>query len=307
MKCDNLKNKKILVTGGTGFVGRQTVADLTAAGAETVVLTRRALPASGQTRFVTCDLKTATAEDYQKILAEYGPFDAVLYMAANIPVIGQKKENWAEALDSTLVPLVRFAQSVTGQVKKFVYISSIDVVGVPDRAGYDESCPTPPFTPYGAAKLAGELYLKSLCALSKTAFTALRFAQVYGPREPLLRVIPILLNALETGQEFKLYGTGEEKRRFLYVKDASAAVQAALASEATGIFNIAGKGEATLLSVIAAAEQISGKKLRISRVDTAAATFDNVPDTQKAARVLGFEPRYSLEEGLKEIIHAHRG
>lgn len=303
MNLDNLKNKKILITGGTGFIGKRAVNILSQFGAVCYVITRRDIPDTDNIHYIKMDLSSSDTVQYEDLFNKYGEFDAAIYMAANIPVIGQKKETYAEAVSSTLIPLVQFAQNVCGRIKNFVYTSTIDIVGVPEKINYTEDCELNAFTPYGLAKLSGEFYMRRIAAATGTVLKRLRFSQVYGPNEPIVRIIPILLDAVKNDKCFKLYGTGNEKRRFLYVDDAVQAIVKAVEYPESDVFNIAGASNDSILDLINISQKVYNKKLNIEKINVDCKTFDNIPDITKAEKLLGFVPEFTLEKGIEKIYH----
>ena len=303
MNLDNLKNKKILITGGTGFIGKRAVNILSQFGAVCYVITRRDIPDTDNIHYIKMDLSSSDTVQYEDLFNKYGEFDAAIYMAANIPVIGQKKETYAEAVSSTLIPLVQFAQNVCGRIKNFVYTSTIDIVGVPEKINYTEDCELNAFTPYGLAKLSGEFYMRRIAAATGTVLKMLRFSQVYGPNEPIVRIIPILLDAVKNDKCFKLYGTGNEKRRFLYVDDAVQAIVKAVEYPESDVFNIAGASNDSILDLINISQKVYNKKLNIEKINVECKTFDNIPDITKAEKLLGFVPEFTLEKGIEKIYH----
>jgi nucleoside-diphosphate-sugar epimerase len=296
-----MKDRKILIAGGTGFIGRRLVNCLSNAGNICYIITRHTKTDTYNTYYIKADLSLCDDKFFSGLEKKHGPFDAAVYMAANIPTISQKKEDYPDALMSTLFPSVKFFQFVSTYVKKIVFISSIDVVGIPKSYLYTEDTPLAPITPYAVSKLTCELYLKSIVANYGQNAIVLRFSQVYGPDEPVVRIIPILLDALRNDKIFNLYGTGEERRRFLYIDDAVSAIILALKSEQKGVFNIAGKSTNSIIDLIEDAESVFEKKLILKRINYQGKIFDNVPDITKAGELLCYYPQYSLEEGLRKI------
>lgn len=296
---------KILITGGTGFIGNIVTPILAEHGHECIVLTRRDIQSTNNhIQYIKCDLQKDTDDTMSRIAEQIGKCDAILYMAAKIPVIGQKKETFSDALLSTLYPLVRFIQAFGTFTKKIIYLSSIDTIGIPPCDYYDENCPSIAYSPYGIAKLAGETYLKSFATANNIALISLRFSQVYGPNEPMVRIIPILINAVKTNTPFTLYGDGNEKRRFLYVRDAANAIECALQSSATGTYNIAGKSIDSVNDLCRIVQAVYATKLNLSHNSSVTNTFNNIPSIMRAQEELGFTPLYTLEMGIKEIKNA---
>lgn len=297
MEC----KKNILIAGGTGFIGKRFV-EIAKKEYNCFVFTRQDLKSEENVKYIKCDLKNLSQEFIDELATKFN-FDAIVYMAANIPLMGQKKENYIDAMYSTLEPFVRFAQYTHKICKKFIYISSIDVVGIPKALEYDEKIELKPFTPYAVAKLAGEEYIKSIALTNNLDLTVLRYSQVFGENEPIVRIIPLLLDCIKNEKTFNLYGTGEEKRKFLYVEDAANAILCALKSNKTGIYNIAGKSTESIKELIEITQKVFNKKLDINNVEYNGITFDNIPSC-KTAKEIGYEPKYTLEDSLRKIYDA---
>jgi UDP-glucose 4-epimerase len=220
--------KKILIAGGTGFIGQKAAKTLANAGNICYILTRQDKKNTQNIYHIKNDLNTFDEKYFIKMQNKYGNFDAAIYMAANILTVNQKKETYIDAVYSTLMPTINFSQVIAPYIKQIVFTSSIDVVGIPKKYLYSENTDKQPITPYAASKLAGEVYLKSIAEQYCQNLTILRFSQVYGYDEPIVRIIPILLNAIQRNTIFNLYGEGKEKRRFLYLDDAVEAVSLAI-------------------------------------------------------------------------------
>lgn len=294
------EGKRYLITGGTGFIGKRFVERLKATKATCEVVTRQQLASQDNIHYIQCDLNDM--EQLENLfLKQTEKYDAIVYMAANIPQVGMKKENYLDAKCSTLDPIVNFCQVAMPHCHKFIYISSIDVIGVPENEDYTEEEVARPATPYALAKYCGEFYVEKIAQVNNVPLTSLRFSQVYGPNEPLVRVIPILINAVKEGKPFNKFTTGDEKRRFLYVEDAVTSIVRALESEATGIFNIAGKSIDTINDLLNIVGDIQGKAVDINIVAESVAG-NNVPNIDKAEKVLNYIPEYTLEQGIHCIL-----
>lgn len=297
MNTSGLKGKRILIAGGTGFIGRRVTSYLSDNGVEVFVLTRKQCKDEKNIIYWRADLNN------HEELAQYSSvkkFDAVIYMAANIPEIGQKKESYYDAKCSTLDPFVNFCDCFLSNSKTLIYISSIDVLGKCDILSYDEEAVHDIATPYGLAKYCGEFYAKDMCESLGIGYKIYRFSQVYGPEEPLVRIIPILKKAILNGTEFNLYTDGSEKRRFLFVDDAVQAIACGLLSDINGVFNIAGQEIISMKDLIRMMEAVWEQKINIKILNQIVGR-DNVPSIDKACHELSFKPAYSMYEGLMKI------
>jgi UDP-glucose 4-epimerase len=296
----------LLVTGGTGFVGRRVINRIKKDN-KTVIITRKERENLKNIYYHTCDLREIGEKDKKDILKLLdNKIDAIIYMAASIPRMGEKKETMNMAKENTLDPLVKFLDLFGEYVNKIIYTSTIDVVGIPENKYYDEYTNIKPITSYGVAKYIGEEYLNYYCRSNNKIGINLRLSQVYGPNEPLIRVIPMIKNCLLKNKIFTIYGTGEEKRRYLYVDDAAKAVQLSLKSNQSGTYNIAGKDIVSIKDVINIMEKVYGNKLR-TKQNNDYEGFDNIPDIKFASKDLGFEPDYNFKRGVIKMNELERG
>ena len=203
MKCDGFDNgnftclvgKKILIAGGTGFIGKRCVQVFEKLGCQLTVITRRAQMMDEKVNYIKVDLRDV--DGLRKCL-DSEEFDHAVYLAANIPLAGSAKETYLEAKCSTFDPFVNFCEVVLSKVKSFIYISSIDVIGACEKEDYTETEEINRPTPYGLAKYVGEFYVKTMCETLNVPYKILRFSQVYGANEPAVRIIPIIKNIKES-------------------------------------------------------------------------------------------------------------
>ncbi len=290
-------NKKILFAGGTGFIGKRCVECFYQLGAEICVLSRKEHSDDMGIVYWKVDLEdVSTLEKY----VHKDTFDFAIYLAARMPLTNGVKEDYYGAKNSTLDPFVNFCKYFIADVDRMIYASSIDVVGQCDVKGYnEETLPNMP-TPYGLAKYCGELYVKAICGQYNTSCVILRLAQVYGPNEPVIKIIPKLCEMIKDDTEFILYTTGEEKRRYVYIDDAVQAIVRSVISNKKGVFNIAGEEVVSMNELIKIIQEVYGKKLLLERLNIKKGK-DNIPDIANAQRLLLYKPEVSLKEGLLKI------
>ena len=294
---DSLKSKRILIAGGTGFIGKRLVCFLEKHKIGAYVITRQKLADTEYVKYLNADLS-----DIEQLtrLGENVFFDILIYMAANIPLSGEKKESYFDASQSTLMPFINFCTAYVKNRCKLIYISSVDVLGAYEEFEFNEEALPNIATPYGLAKYCGEFYAKNICTKENADCLILRFAQVYGPDEPIVRIIPIIRNAILNGKRFELWTDGNEKRRFLYVDDAVQAIICGINSSERGIFNIAGSEVISMAELVALMEKSFETELNYSILNKIHGT-DNVPSIKKAVEKLNFAPEILLENGMSII------
>src|SRR3954463_8092492 len=305
---------KVLVTGGAGFIGSHIAEAYLREGWEVVVLDdlsrgREANVPKG-VRLVRADIRSPEA---RQTLAS-GKFDVLNHHAAQIDV---RISVDRPALDSD-INVVGFVNLLDGAgaggVKRVIFASSGGVVyGDPEVIPTPESAPKAPISPYGVSKLAGEYYLRALGALRGFEGIAMRYANVFGPRQDPKSeagVVSIFVSRLLAGQPLTIFGDGRQTRDDVFVKDvARANVLASTATLPPGpdldapAINIA---TGTQRSVLDLAQSI-GQVMKITRElefppPRGGELLRSSLAIGKAKAVLGWAPEVRFEDGLVPLI-----
>jgi Nucleoside-diphosphate-sugar epimerases len=301
---------KYIVTGGAGFIGSHLCEALAGKGHEVVIIDNLS---SGKKEHIGALLDTKknvkfiqeTITDFAFLMETFMGADGVFHEAAFVSVPKSIMHPIANHdINSTGTLNVLLAARDAG-VKKVVFASSAAVFGnIPGTPRREDSA-VDPLSPYAVAKLTGEYYCNLFTRLYGMDTVALRYFNVYGPRQDphsdYAAVIPKFFLRLSLGEPPLIFGDGEQTRDFVYVKDVVQANIKAMESTATGIFNI-GSGKETSVNTLAktmnglsgfsgAPEYAPG---RPGEVKYSAA------DITKAGKAFGYEPVYGLEQGLKE-------
>ena len=294
---------KVIVTGGAGFIGSNVCDALVAAGHEVVALDNLS---SGRKENLSPGVRLIEADiggsQIGHILAREQP-DALCHHAAQIDV---RKSVQDPAFDAevNVVGMLRLLEaSVKAGVGRFVFASSGGACyGEQEIYPAPETHPLRPVSPYGVSKAAGELYLGYYRAEQRLAFTALRYANVYGPRQNPhgeAGVVAIFAERLLRGQACTIFGDGENTRDFVYVGDVARANLLALTKDFSGPVNI-GTGRETSVTGL---YQLLAQAVGVSTAPSHAAAKPgeqrrSVVDPTLAATVLGWRPEVALEQGL---------
>ena len=305
-----MRNKRIVVTGGAGFIGSNIARWL--CDENDVIIIDNLLTGkyenisdiADRVRFVRKDIK-----NLDMLRGEFESVDYVLHQAA-IPSVQRSVDDPIDTnrnnVEGTLNVLV--ASRDCG-VKRVVFASSSSVYGDDPELPKKETFTPKPMSPYAVTKLAGEHYCNVFYELYGLETVALRYFNVFGPgQDPnsdYAAVIPRFTKALLSGDQPVIFGDGEQTRDFVFIQDVVRAnVLACLSKVAAGkVLNIAtGKGISLnqLLDVIA---KVTDLKISPIYEDPRAGDIrDSVADISKAKDILGYEPMVGMENGLRAML-----
>ncbi len=304
---------KILVTGGTGFIGSHLVDRLMKEDYEVVVLDNLS---SGRIRNVKHHLNSGkfhltegdirSSEDVKKAVKNV---DAVFHLAAIVSV-PLSVENPFLVNDVNLTGTLNLLQaSLEADVKRFIYASSCAVYGEVDRLPIDELCPTNPISPYAVSKLAAEYYCKVFCENYGLDTLCFRYFNVYGPRQvggSYAGVITQFVHRLKQRKPPIIYGDGEQTRDFVYIDDVVEADMLALkCSQCSGGTVNVGTGKPTTINELASLLIEFFGQAHTKPVYEAAREGDirnSQADIGKAQRMLGYKPKTTLKEGIRMLL-----
>ncbi len=306
-------DKRVLVTGGAGFIG-STIADLFVAhGWDVAVLDdlssgkRENVPA--RARFYPCDVRSAAASE--AILKERP--SVICHEAAQIDVRRSMADPRFDC-DVNLGGLLNVMQAAVkaGATKQVLFASSGGAMyGETDAIPTREDHPSRPVSHYGAAKSASELYLGVYTANYGIPYAALRYANVYGPRQDPhgeAGVVAIFSGRLLQGKPCTINGDGKQTRDYVFVGDVARANVLAAEKGFAGALNIGTGVETDVNRLYALMAHATG-------VEAAPQYAPARPGEQKrscidpaaAAAALGWRPEVSLEDGLRRTVEFFRG
>ncbi|RYD30484.1 MAG: NAD-dependent epimerase/dehydratase family protein, partial [Verrucomicrobiaceae bacterium] len=232
-------------------------------------------------------------------------FDAVIHLAARAgvrPSISDPKLYFTTNIDGTFNLLDACRHH---GVKRFVFASSSSVYGINEKVPFSESDPVErTISPYAATKIAGEHICSNYSHLFGIHCACLRFFTVYGPRQRPDLAISKFTRAIREGQPIDRYGDGSTARDYTYIDDIVEGVLAATAhteESAFEIFNLGGSATTTLAELISLVEDAVGRKATIRQLpDQQGDVPRTYADVSKAHRVLGYEPKTPIREGIRK-------
>lgn len=299
--------KRILVTGGAGFIGSHLTARLLETGLEVVVLDDLS---TGSPENVPpgAELVRGSVTERDPVMRALEGVDAIFHLAARVSARASLDDFHTDAQANVMGTLNVLDCARSTGVRRIIYASSAAVYGEcePGVKAAEDS-PKRPMTPYGISKLAGEMYVKQICLLAGLEYQVLRFFNVYGPGQllnPYSGVITIFVKDALAGKVPTIFGDGEQVRDFICVEDVAHAGIAALETpNACLTLNIA---TGTPCSVKELAGLITGAiGLRGEPSHTEAVPGEirySLADTRRAERELEFTSRCLLEDRIGDVV-----
>lgn len=302
---------KILITGGAGFIGSHITDAAIDAGMEVVIIdnlfTGKRENLNPHAKFYLADIRH---KDIADIFADEKP-DVVCHHAAQVSVRNSVDDPCQDAEINIVGSINVIDNCKKSGVKKIVFASSGGAIyGEQEKFPAPEDHPARPDSPYGAAKLSVEHYLYIYKKVFGLKYIALRYSNVYGPRQDPhgeAGVVAIFTGKMLSNQTPLINGDGGQTRDYVYVRDVVQANMLAFKSDAEGPFNV-GTGIETdvnrLYSLIR--ERTGYREGNEHGPAKAGEQYRSVLDCARIKKGLGWEPKFSLEEGLKETVEFFR-
>jgi len=304
-----MKGKRVVVTGGAGFIGSNLASEL----------------ATSNSVIIIDDLSTGKKETIVGLINK----DSVSFIQGSILDLSLLQESFhgvdfvfhlaaiPSVLRSTEDPLASHQVNITGtlnvllaakdnKVKKVIYSSSSSVYGDIHILPKKENLLPCPQSPYAVTKLCGEYYCQVFQQVYGLNTVCLRYFNIYGlrqdPNSEYAAVIPRFISRTLEGNPPIIFGDGEQTRDFTFVKDAVEANILAAESDATGIFNIGFGNRISINDLAKLITRLLAKGTKpIYQEPRPGDIRHSLADISKA-RQIGYNPKYSLEQGLKETI-----
>jgi UDP-glucose 4-epimerase len=294
---------RIIVTGGSGFLGHHLCRALLKAGHTVKNIDLKPNP----------EVETVIADicDAPKMLAEVKDADVVFHLAALIEA-GESVKFPQRFVDVNISGTVSVLEAMRQNgVKTFVFSSSAAIYGEPLSTPIKEDDRTLPINPYGMTKLAMEGLVNSYVATQKMTGISLRYFNLYGPEEnhqPETHAIPRFIQQIRSGEEVTVWGSGQHLRDFIYITDVvSAHIQALELAEKEPekyhYFNLSTGQPTAVKDVIATLEQLIGKKANIKNFpERPGDPLVLVSEPTKANSILNWRAEMNIQEGLKQTV-----
>jgi UDP-glucose 4-epimerase len=299
-------SKRCLILGGAGFIGSHLTDALLARGFAVRVFDRPNV--SKDNLRGTLDRITITEGDFNNIndlIPALQEIDVVVHLiCTTLP--GSSNENPSYDVETNLIGTVKLLeQCVARGVKKVVFISSGGTVyGIPSFLPITEEHPTNPICSYGITKLAVEKYLSLFCHLYDLDYAVLRVSNPFGERQRidgLQGAVTVFLGRTYFDQAISIWGDGSVARDYIHISDVMSAFATVIETKTKSkIYNIGSGTPHSLNEILTMIRKVTGKDPDITY--TPGRKLDvpvNYLDITRARRELGWQPRLSLEEGMR--------
>jgi len=291
---------RAIVTGGAGFIGSHVVDALVAQGAEVAVVD--SLVHGAQDNVATgAELHVRDIREPLDDVFDAVQPEAVLHLAAQADV-RVSVERPVEDADVNVLGTVRILESARKHGAQVVFSSTGGAIYGDCTTSAPEDSPCEPLSPYGTAKLAAEEYLRAYNRLYGTRHIALRYGNVYGPRQDPhgeAGVVAIFLGALARGEQARIFGDGMQTRDYVYVGDVARATLAALGHEG-GVFNVGTGRETSVAELYELCARVAGSDRAAEHAPARLGELQrSFLDPTLAADTLGFRAMVDLEDGLR--------
>lgn len=303
-----MPSKKVIVTGGAGFIGSNLVEELSKQHSVTVIDDLSTGRMENIAHIKNVDFIKGSITDLGLLKHAFTDAECIFHLAA-LPSVQRSVDD----------PLASNNANVTGTLnvlvaardcgaKKFIFASSSAIYGDEPTLPKTEDMKPYPLSPYAVAKITGEYYARVFSEIYGLKTVCLRYFNVYGPRQDpkseYSAVIPIFISRILDGLPPVIYGDGNQTRDFCNVRDVVKANILAMKREsAEGVFNIACGRRISLNELAGFIMEIVGRQVKPEYDEPRAGDIrDSLADISAAGEALGYHPDYDMNSGLKETV-----
>lgn len=317
----NLTGKKIIVTGGAGFIGSHIAASLVQAGAKVTVYDNLSTGKLEYLEGVMREIKFITGDimDFKKLRQACKSQDIISHQAAQLEIFRAMDDPEFDLRVNTIGTLNVLKLAREYKIEKVINASSVSVYGQAVKVPQKETDPLDPNWAYGVGKLAAEKYCQIFNEQYGIPIISLRYGQVYGVREWFGRALTVFIKRMLDSQPIVIFGDGRQMRDYIYVSDVVDCHNICLTNDKieNGVFNVGSGRGVTILEIARRVKDVFGDKSKIIFEDTKEGEVSKlIPyrrritcELQKmymsiemAKRVLKWRPKISLTEGIKKEL-----
>jgi len=302
----NLKKSTVLVTGGCGFIGSHVVDKLIENGYTVIILDDLSTGSINNCNPDAVLHQGDVCDEFfvKKIFQQY-EFDYVIHQATTINTNALHEEPLHDVKSSVNSTIILAKNCIKHKVKNLIFASSVAVYGRPESLPASENSPINPIYSYGIAKYTAEAYLKYFSTYYGLNYQVLRYANVFGPRQPIfgeVGVIAIFTDRLIKNKELTIFGDGEHQRDYIYVDDAVEFTLKSLSFTEPSIYNIGRGVPVTVNEVFAKFKENDPQHKKAIHKTERYGEIGNFFSNIDSALSTGWKPMVSLKTGIKYTI-----
>lgn len=298
---------RCLVTGGAGFIGSNLVDTLIGEGHEVFIVDDLS---AGKEEYVNSKAKfykvDITTPEIDKVFSDFGPFDHIFHLAAQVDVRKSVKDPVFDNKVNTLGSYRIFELGSKSKAKRVIFISTGGALYGECEKPAKEDALIKPTSPYAIHKYAAERYLEVMQELYGLDYIVLRLANVYGQRQYKggeCGVVGIFTHNAVNDLPCTLFGDGTKTRDFVHVDDIIKAILAARDTKYSGVFNIGSGKEVNIMQIVKMIEDMNGRKLDLKMAENKPGEVKrSVLNYDKANTLLGWEPSISFKDGISKTL-----
>ncbi len=287
---------RIVVTGGSGFIGTHVVEALVRRGDEPIVVDRKPFRDPG------VDCVVGDLRDPEVVATAVRPgTDGIIHLAASTSVLQSMNDPHGVFANNVAVTESLLERSRDVGAGPFVFASTNAVCGDVGGRMIDETIPPRPLTPYGATKAAAEMLLCCYSGSYGMPTVALRFTNIYGRGMQVKdSIVARLMRAVLNDDTLHIYGDGEQRRDYLYVTDAVASLLLGLTLAGPTVLTVGAGRSVSVNELVGLTSDAVGRPIEHDHVEAKKGEMPAVVVDTSRARAAGFEPSHTLEQGLAE-------
>lgn len=305
---DQLKGKRVLVTGAAGFIGSSVVKILLKHQAEIIGIVDikadlgRITDVLENPRLHLIHSSLTNIDYLSNQIRKWGEIELLAHLGLFVPRNQSYSEQAINEIRMNLLPTVYLMRILGNSLQGICFASSLSVYGKQTHLPTKEDALPVPISAYAATKLAIEDYLKAFGNANQIPVTILRYATVYGPGEFRHRAIPNFLNSITEGNSPRIFGDGSELRDYVYIDDVVEATVKALALRPSKTLNIGSGQGYTAKEIAREVVRLYPTNIKPMMVAKDQPNIDLIGDITAARETLSYSPNTSLEKGLQQEI-----
>jgi UDP-glucose 4-epimerase len=296
---------KVLVTGGSGFIGSHLV-DVLLENHEVLIYDKEA-PRYSQ----KCDSVIADTGNLERLISVSKGFDYIYHLAAEANVNKFFENPLYSNINTSHNTLNVLECARRNYINRVLLASTEWIYGSPEGNPDEFITEDTPYAQnpdhlYTSSKISAELFCKNYKTLYDVNYTVMRYGIPFGERAREATVTPIFINRILKNEEITIHGDGSQTRQFIYVRDLAEGNAACLNPKAeNSIFNVNGREKISVLDIVKTLEEILNKKAKIKFVEDRRGNFKGrFISSEKAENLLGWKPKYTYREAMEKYIKA---